>query len=229
MAKSKKGTKESRLGIGLILAVAGGIAAYFLLKKPTIPPLDKITQEDLVLLAKDLTRVEFEKLLTEMPPKQLYEATKGMTAEESNIIFYTPEELKTGVLPPDKADPIVEYLRKVDAISPDEIRWWLRDVRKPGVWEELEAKTYEMFGEAIGAGEMREYARRLQQEANKEEAIDRGIYDESKPWQLALEMQKVEDAKAAGIPTEGRPRNDIIADLEATTTGATTTAAWMYI
>lgn len=224
MAEKKMGT-GAKAGIGLGVAALIGLGIWWLAtrgKAGVTTPIDTLAQ----------IKAESDRL------------GRPLTIEEANLLVYSEEELKHGIVENGFEQRVI--LPAVEAglitMSDEDISFWLQQTVTGDIlyvpWEELEARAAEIsatLGMDIGAGEMRQAAFLIQYAQERAEAEAMGIIIEERdpvtgeviatyPWTIAYEMAKVEEAEALGIPTTGRQRRDIMADLAAVEAGTLTVA-----
>lgn len=220
---------DKKIAIGLGAAVAAGLGIWLLTRRKPA--------EELILSTGDLAKIRTEADRLGRP----------LTIEETNVYVYTEEELKSGVLAPgapgfEKRVIVPAVEAGLISMTEEDIAFWLQQKEwRDAVyipWQELEAKAAEIseiLGMDIGASEMREAARIIQLARWREEAEAMGIKIEETdpetgevigvlPWVIAYEQAKVAEAAALGIPTTGRTRTDVVADLEAVEAGRITVA-----
>ena len=214
--KGKKGKKGAGIGLGVAALVGLGLWLWSKSKAKATPTatLDTIKAKS-------------------------QELGRPLTTEEANVIIFTPEELKSGVSKTTSVekDILIPAIQEgLITMTQADINFWLgQDVYYGGgavyiPWSDLEAKAAEVsqvIGMDIGAGEMREVARMIEvarEKASPEVAaaaakagVSVETYVEEYAWRLAYEEAKVAEAAALGIETTGRPKREIIAELEATT------------
>ena len=151
---------------------------------------------------------------------------RQLTVDEANEIVYTEPELRTGIT---TKGGFVErvLIPAIDSglisMTREDIDFWLNDTRVDGFaipkdWEVLEEKAKEIseiMGTDISASEMRDAARQVERELDKQEAIEQGLYEEETienyPWRTGYKV--AQQAEELGIDVEGKSIGEVQDEL----------------